>query len=356
MKKITLVTGATGFIGRYLVARLLADGERVRAYVRRPEKLEPDVRSRIEVVRGDLNDRDSLNAAVRGAHTVLHLAACAQAWARNSSVFDDANVRAVGWLLEAAERSGVRRLVHVSTALTLPLADRSEAKPPKRSITPYERTKLEGERLVEAYARRGYHGIVVHPTRVYGPGPMNDANGVTRVVDLYLRGRFRVRIDDGDVRANYVHADDVATGIRLAAESGRPGAHYVLGGPDNVSLRDFLELVGRISGVRNRVLAVPPAAALAVAHAARAWGRLGGRTSLTPEWVRVFLTDLPFDLARERSELGYEPRYLARGLAETIAWLGASYRTPAESRGSRGAQSDDRSAARTVLRERRILT
>jgi farnesol dehydrogenase len=356
MKEITLVTGATGFVGQYLLARLLADGQRVRVYVRRPEKLRPGVRSRLEIVTGDLSDRDSLQGAVRGAHTVLHLAACAQAWARDSSVFERANVRAVEWLLDAAERTGVRRLVHVSTALTLPLADQGEADFPRRSITPYERTKLEGERLVEAYARRGHHGVIVHPTRVYGPGPMNDANGVTRVVDLYMRGRFRLRIDDGDVRANYVHAEDVATGIRLAAERGRPGAHYVLGGPDSVSFGDFLELVARIGGTRRRVLAIPPVAAIAVAHAARAWGRLGGRTSLTPEWVRVFLSDLPFDVARARSDLGYEPRDLARGLAETIAWLRTADRMPAEAGESTGEPSDDRSATPTALRERGVLT
>ncbi len=320
MKGTILVTGATGFIGRYLVRQLVGAGASVRVFVRQPAALDPRIAPHVRIVQGDLCDSDSVREALRGADTVLHLAACAQAWARDSSVFTDANVAAVDLLLETAETYGVRRLVHVSTALTCPLTQEGGAGVSFRSLTPYVATKLEGERRVEEYVRRGHHAVIVHPTRVYGPGPLNDANGVTRLVDLYLRGRFRVRIADGNVRANYVHAADVAWGIARAAERGRPGGHYVLGG-SNVSMQEFLQLVTRISGVRRTVVPLPPAVALAVAHAACAWGRLGGHTSLTPDWVRVFLNDLPFDVRPARVDLDYRPRNLETGLRETIAWL-----------------------------------
>src|SRR2546426_456845 len=118
------------------------------------------------------------------------------------------------------------------------------------------------------WSRRGAgrHAVIVHPTRVYGSGPCNDANAVTRVIALYLRGRFRVRLDDGDVLASYVHAADVADGIRRAARAGRSGAHYVLGGA-NLSFRAFLDLVGEVSGGRREVVALPRAAALAAGDA-----------------------------------------------------------------------------------------
>jgi len=329
-----LVTGATGFIGRYLAEQLLDAGHTVRVFVRRPEALGSRIGPRVETVQGDLQDHQALRTAVRGADTVLHLAACARAWARDTSVFTDANVQAVDWLLGAAEDYGVRRLVHVSTALTCPLTQPGGGRL-ERSLTPYERTKLDGERRVEAYAERGHHAVIVHPTRVYGPGPLNDANGVTRVVDLYMRGRFRVRIADGEARANYVHAADVARGIAAAAERGRTGRHYVLGGPSNVSMGEFLDLVACISGVRRAVLPVPPAVALGVAHLACAWGRLGGSTSLTPDWVRVFLADLPFEVRPAREDLGYAPRDLETGLGETIDWLRAR-RPGLEKTGSAG--------------------
>jgi farnesol dehydrogenase len=268
----------------------------------------------VEVVRGDLRDHEALTTAVRDAQTVMHLAACAKAWSPDPSEFRDANVTAVKWLLDAARDSGVERLVHVSTSLT--------RRPDSQgSVTPYERSKLAGERLVEEYADEGRHAVIVHPTRVYGPGPLNDANGVTKVVSMYLRGRFRFRISDSDVRANYVHAGDVARGIRLASARGPAGAHYLLGGRENISFREFLGRVDMVSGSRHHVAALPSFVARSAGVGGELWGRLGRPTSLTRAWVDVFLRDLPFDISRARQELGYRPRSLDSGLSETINWL-----------------------------------
>lgn len=313
-----VVTGATGFIGTRLVDQLVADGARVRVLVRSPHGLAADVRGRVEVVTGDIRDPRAVDQAVFGAHTVLHLAALAKAWVSDPAAFTETNVRAVEHVLEAARRHGVERLVHVSTALTLSPPNDT----PPRLATPYERSKLAGERLVETYAREDGDAVIVHPTRVYGPGPLNDANGVTKMIDLYLRGRFRFRIADGGARANYVHAADVARGIRLAAERGRSGEHYVLGGDENLSLAAFLGRVGALAGRRRQVVPIPVFLARGVGLAGELWGRLRGETSLTRGWVDVFLRDLRVDVEPARRELGYVPRPLDRGLRETLHWLG----------------------------------
>jgi dihydroflavonol-4-reductase len=298
----TLVTGATGFIGSYVVRQLLADGVATRVLVRRPELLPPDVRARVEVARGDVRDRGAVRAAVPGADTVLHLAACARAWSRDPMEFTAVNV-------DAVETLPPRRPAPVAGLASRPTA--------------YEASKRAGERLVESYAAAGRKAVIVHPARVYGPGPCNDANAVTRVIDLYLRGRFRVRLDDEDVLGSYVHAADVAAGIRRAAAAGRAGAHYVLGG-DNLSFRDFLALVAELTSVRRRVVALPRPAALAAGYLALWWGRLGGAAPITPGWIRVFLEDRPADSEPARRELGYAPRPVRAGVAETIAWLSAA--------------------------------
>ncbi len=320
MSGLTLVTGATGFIGSYLVRQLVSAGARTRVLVRRPELLPADVRSRVEVTRGDVRDGAALVAAVQGADTVLHLAACARAWSSDPTEFAAVNVVAVERLLEAAFRAGVERLVHVSTILALPPRHPAPLGGLARRPTAYEASKRAGDRLVESYAAAGRHAVLVHPARVYGPGPCNDANALTRVIALYLRGRFRVRLDDGDVLGSYVHAADVARGIRAAARAGRSGAHYVLGG-DNLSFRAFLDLVGDISGRRRRVVALPRSAALAAGYMGLLWGRLGGTAPITPGWIRVFLEDRPADSEPARRELGHAPRPAAVGVAETIAWL-----------------------------------
>jgi nucleoside-diphosphate-sugar epimerase len=317
----TLVTGATGFIGRYVIRKLLEDGVPVRVLVRSPERLDPETASRLEVMKGDLRDGADFSATTDGAHTVLHLAAYARAWSRDPFEFHDVNVRAVERLIEASQRSGVRHFVHVSTVLTLPPYRPAPVSERVQRLTAYEETKLAGERLVEAHAGNGLGAVIVHPTRVYGPGPLTDANGVTRVVALYLAGRFRMRLRDGDVLANYVHVEDVATGIVAAARHGRPGAHYMLGGGENISFRQFLDLVAELSGSRHRTIALPASAALTIARAAEVWARLGGGASITPGWVRVFLEDRRADITASRNELGYQPRPLRDGLSQTVRWL-----------------------------------
>lgn len=317
----TLVTGATGFIGRHVARLLAAAGEPLRLLVRRPDALAPEVRSRAEVVVGDLRDREAVRRAAEGVRRAVHLAAVARAWLPDPGIFEAVNVRAVGELLEALDGAGARRIVHASTILTLPPERPAPVDGEAARPTPYERSKAAGERLVEAWNRPGREAVIVHPTRVYGPGPLNDANGVTLAASLYLRGRLRARIADGEVRGNYVHVEDVARGACLALERGRPGEHYVLGGPDDLSFRGFLDLVAELSGVRRAVVPLPPSAALLAGRLGEAWGRLGGEPSLTRGWVRVFLEDRPADIGPARRDLGYEPRPLREGLAGTLAWL-----------------------------------
>jgi farnesol dehydrogenase len=317
-----LVTGATGFIGSYLLSLLDASGARVRVLVRNPQLLDAAMRPRLDICVGDIRDHTVLRRAVEGADTVLHLAACARAWMRERDAYQSINVTAVAALLEACERVGVRRLVHVSTVLTLPPYRPAEHVGRAARPTPYERTKRDGEQLVEAYARAGHHAVIVHPTRVFGPGALTDANAVSRAVSLYLHGLLRVRLADGDALSNYVYVADVATGILLAAERGRSGAHYVLGG-DNASFEEFLDVVAELGGVRRRVVPLSPMVALGVARLAETWGRLGGIAPITPGFVRVFLEDRRADLTAVRQDLGYRPRSLREGLATTIEWLRA---------------------------------
>lgn len=309
MSGIVVVTGASGFIGQHLTRRLLAGGaRRVRVLVRRPDRLPPDIASRAEITSGDIRDPAAVSQALAGADVVVHLAACAKAWSSDPQEFRQVNVDAVDLLVRSARDQSVRRLVHVSTVLTLPRCNGG------RAPTRYEATKRLGERVAEESGL----AVVVHPTRVFGPGPLNDANGVTRVIAAYLAGRLRVRLDDHDVQANYVHVDDVVSGIVLAADAGDAGSHYVIGG-ENMSVRGLLDRVAGLSGVQRRVLPVRPVLALAAATIIEVWGRVGGAVPITRDWVRLFLEDQR--LNDEAAPPGYRPGQLDERLRDTIAWL-----------------------------------
>jgi len=325
--KTILVTGATGFIGRRLLPRLVTGDQHVRVLVRDPDRLPHDLRPRVEIVRGDLGDAGVADRAVTGVTHVLHLAALAKACTRDPRDFHRLNADAVSILLDAAARRRVERFVHVSSVLALPPARRVRARGVPHEPTTYGASKTASEDAVRRYVAAGHDAVIVRPTRVYGPGPWNDANGTTQVIAMYLKGRMRVRLLDGDAEANYVHVDDVARGIELAAERGRCGAAYMLGG-ENATLKGFFAAIGDIAGIRRLVLPVPPQAVLPVALLGALWCRLGGQASLTPAWINTFLEHRPADISAARADLGYDPMPLHEGLRRTLAWLRTEEKGP----------------------------
>jgi farnesol dehydrogenase len=318
MKGTTLVTGATGLIGRHLVTQLRRQGAAIRILARNPEQLDPEPWAGVEVCRGDLCSPLRIAVAMSGVDTVIHLAALTRAWSRDPDEFIAVNVAGVRDLLAAAVATGVRRVVHVSTIMTHPSITGRRA--PSRRLTDYEATKLAGDRLVETAADRGLDTVMVHPTRVYGPGPLGPSNGVTRLIGLALRSPVVARLADRDALGNYVHAADVATGIRLAAERGSAGSRYILGG-ENLSIRALLAMVGELSGRQPLVVPIPVSLATAAARVAVTVGHLGLPVPATPDWVRVFLEDQSVDITPTRRDLGYAPRSAAVGIEETIRWL-----------------------------------
>lgn len=319
MKKI-LVTGATGFVGRCLVPQLLDDGEDIRVFVRDARGLDASVRNRVEIVEGCLEDAAVMERAVSGCGFVLHLAALARAYARDPAVYFRVNTDALGVMLKAAARHGVERVVHVSSVAALPPVKPANACGVSRHPTPYGQSKTASELLVNKYVADGHDAVIVRPSRIYGPGPWNDANGTTRLMAMYLEGKFRFRMADGDVQANYVHVDDVATGIRLAMRRGRNGGHYNLGG-ENATMAEFLGTISARSGIHRRVLKVPPQLIIPFAYLCSTWGFCGGNTSITPGWINNFLEHRPLDISSSREDLGYEPRNLTEGVSQTLNWL-----------------------------------
>jgi len=316
---VVFVTGGTGLIGRYVVRRLVERGARVRLLARDPTRVEPAIAPCVEIVKGDVRDAGVVTRAIHGAKRVVHLAAFAKAWASDLSEFTTVNVEAVRRLVEEAERASIARFVHVSTILTLPPHRASPVGGTTAAGTPYETTKQAGEAIVEAFGVDG-RVTIVHPTRVYGPGELNDANGVTKAVWLYLRGRLRVLLNEGGAIANYVHADDVASGIVAATFAERTAPHYILGGED-ASFTDVLELASREAGRHRRTIAVGPRVAFAIAAAMEAGVPFGLAPPLTRGWVRALLEDRRADITPARQDLGYEPRDLATGIRQTVSWL-----------------------------------
>lgn len=257
---------------------------------------------------GDLRDAAAVTRLLDGADVAFHLAAYARPWAANQNDFETINVDGTRNVAAAARACHVRRLVHVSTELV----DGDE--------TAYQRTKRAAEQIVQDYAAAGGDAVIARPTRVYGPGPLNPANSVTRIIALYRRGLFRVRIADGGVRANYVYVEDVVDGLMRCAGRGAPGAEYVLGGED-LTIPQLLELVADATGRSRAAVAAPRSLVKGVAGLCELGGRLGVEPLITRDWVDLLTQDRPMSSAKAQAELGYRPRGAREGIAATVAWL-----------------------------------
>jgi len=315
---VYFVTGASGFVGSALVRKMVARGDRIRALCRGPTVLPEGV----EVVHGDLLDVDSLRAAMSGCQRVFHLAAHAKAGGPVET-YERVNVRGTQHIFEVARSMGCERVVATSTAATLGPSGASvhtEADVHDGPwFTPYEETK----RRAEEVALSSGIAVLVHPSRVYGPGPLTQSNALTRLIRLYRRGFFRLKLGQGQSIGNYVFVDDVADGHLQAMEHGCTGERYLLGG-ENATLSELLDAIGTASGRHRRVMGVPTrwVRGLARLEETRAsW--MGSEPAISADHVDRFSANYAFCIDKARRDLGYTPRPLSRGLSETLAWLDA---------------------------------
>ena len=315
---VVAVTGGTGFIGSHLVHRLATDGARVRALARRPaaELPAPLRLPGVELVPGDIADAAAVARTVRGAGIVYHLAGCARPWARDPTEYHRVNVVGTELLCDAAAAAGVSRIVYASTNLVEPAENGAE----RPLLTAYQRTKAAAERVVRDHVARGRHAVMVRPGRVFGPGPLTPANSVTLLIDQYRRGVFRTRLADGGARAAWVFVGDVVEGLLGAARAGRAGEAYTLGGA-NLSVREFLRIVGDVTGRKRVVVPLPIPLARLVAGIAELTARFGATPFITRDWVDLFARDWPSSSAPAERDLGYAPRPLRDGITATVRWL-----------------------------------
>jgi nucleoside-diphosphate-sugar epimerase len=350
----TLITGATGFLGRRLVAELAPRHElRVLA---RPAGARRAGRSGraamagaplgggrfpagVEVVAGDVTDAASLRRAAEGCEAVVHAAALVKILAP-AAEFDRVNVGGFENVLAAAAAAGVAKVVYVSSFMALGpseggpggVLDEGAAAGGGEAgsgagrvwINSYERTKALADGLARRAIAAGQPVAVVYPGVIYGPGEMTEGNLVVRhVLDLVHR-RLPALLGSPARRWSYVFVDDVARGIGQVLERARPGARYVLGG-ENVALGDFYRIVEELSGVPVPRRRLPDGVAKALGAAQKSWARLRGATpALTPDLVEVYRHDWAYSSARAAAEVGYSYRPLREGLATTLAWLGES--------------------------------
>jgi 2-alkyl-3-oxoalkanoate reductase len=339
----TLVTGGTGFLGRRLVERLLAEGRPVTVLGRTTA---PDLEGRgVRFIRAALDDRNAVSAACAGIETVFHVAAKVGVWGRYEDFFRS-NVLGTRAVLDGCRAHGVSRLIFTSTPSVVyngrDLAGVDESLPLTTSCpSPYPLTKAIAEREVLAANTETHEGlqtVALRPHLIWGVG---DPHLVPRLLNRARAGRLRI-VGSGRNRVDMVHVENVVD-AHLAAEfelqvadANCAGEAYFITNDEPVVLWDWINDLLRALGeppVTKRV-SLPAASAVGAACEA-AWHvlPLKGEPPMTRFVAAELAKDHWFDITAARRDLGYTPRIsMAAGTAELIEHLKRSAASPLRTR------------------------
>lgn len=317
----TLVTGASGFLGSHVARQLAARSEAVRVLVRPSSQLRAIEGLHVEKVEGDLRDGASLDRALRGVRRVFHVAADYRLWARNPQDIYESNVTGTRNLLEAARRAGVEQFIYTSTVATVAV-DRPSMPSEETEgllvemVGHYKRSKWLAEKEALTAAKSSLPVIIVSPTTPVGPGDWKPTPTGKIILD-FLNGKMPGYVETG---LNFIGVEDAAAGHLLAAERGKIGERYLLGG-ENLTLKQLLDTLSRITGRPAPRLKIPHGVALAVAFAENAFSRLLGREPRIPvEGVRIARHRMFVDCSKARRELNFVPGPVTAALERAVSW------------------------------------
>jgi dihydroflavonol-4-reductase len=328
MKRI-LVTGATGFLGRHVTETLLenskdsaAPTDRIRILCRsgNPWPCEP----RVECVGGDVLDRDAVARAVSGVDVVLHLAGVVSRDAAARQTMEEVHVGGTRNVCDAAIAAGRPRIVVASSSGTIAAsrtpAIHTESAPWATDVVsgwPYYMSKIEQERLALSYhEREGLDVVILNPSILLGPGDIRRSS--TNDVRAFLDGQIP-NVPSGGL--NFVDARDAARAFVAAVDQGRAGRRYLICG-HNMTIREFFELLERLSGVRRPRLVLPEwLARLTAAIARPAMALAGSRFPIDDASIEMAYRFWYCDSRLAGADLGFVPRPGEETLRDTIEFI-----------------------------------
>jgi dihydroflavonol-4-reductase len=315
-----LVTGATGFLGRNLIPYLVRKGRSVRVLVRQESNSDWLSNLGVEVVSGDVCDTASVARAMVGCRQVVHGAAYFRLWGQEE-VFTRTNVDGTRNVLQAALGERVERFIHISTVVVIgrPIPGRviDEAHP-AYPASPYERTKLIGEReALRTWCDDNLPVIVLRPGAFYGPWGRYAWNRL--FFEDPMRGLL-LKVHGGHRITFPVFIEDVSYAIELALRNGRPGEIYNICG-DPLPHNEANDIISDLAGLTRFRLNVPPWSMIALAGLMTLWARI---TTIEPFYSLALkpyvFESWPVSCQKARDELGFDSTPFEKGARRTLCW------------------------------------
>jgi NAD dependent epimerase/dehydratase len=310
--KTVLVTGAGGFIGSQLVEALLAEGARVRAFVRYNSRSDPgllrllpaELSERLEVVSGDLRDKSAIHDAARGCDLVYHLGALISIPYSYRHPAEVAEVNFMGTLnlLMACRELGASRLIHTSTSEVYGTARHApiNEEHPLQGQSPYSASKIGADKMAESfYCAYNLPVVTVRPFNTFGP--RQSARAVIPTIIMQALVGNTIHLGNLDTTRDFTYVSDTVRGFMLAGSAnGVVGGVFNLGTGHEIRIGDIAQRIALKVGHKVEVIVEPQ--------------------RLRPERSEVLR--LISDNSLARTKLGWEPQVsLDEGLEKTIAWM-----------------------------------
>ena len=324
MKKLWLVTGATGHVGTILVSVLQQRGEYVRALVRPNSNIV--AHSNVEIYEGDIRNRESLIPFFdRGDYDYVSLVHCAAlitiASKHNPEVWN-INVHGTNNVMSLARDTGVDRIVYVSSVHAIPERPANEIITEVSSFSPnlvhgqYAKSKAAAAQIVMDYAKAGLNVSIVHPSGIIGPGDTRSRNHMIRTIQAISDGKISVGLQGG---YDFVDSRDVADGIIGCEEKGRPGECYILNG-HYIGVLELVNSIRKIRGKKTTRIEAPHALAKLIAPVAEYFSRTFSKDAplLTPYSVYTLHTNGRFSHEKATREFDYHPRPMEESIRDSL--------------------------------------
>lgn len=321
-----LLTGASGFIGSYVLPLLLIEGYEVTALKRDSSRKILKDHSGLKIIEGDIKKSEDIYRAVEGCETVIHLAALVQSTSKEPGAFYRTNYEGTENLLIASKKAGVRRFIYSSslsacTYVPMPIINEESLVRPEKCFCEYAETKAMAEMMVKDFSDNQMHHIIIYPARVFGVGPLTDANGATKALSLYIKNKLPFMIDRGEQYSSWSFVEDIAKGIVSAVSCCKMNQSYILGG-ENRTLAQVYNIADRISGKNHLRININSKTALRLASLIETTTRLTGRHPLiTRDWLEFLMKSQKLSSRKAVEDLNYSITPIEIALQKTIGWL-----------------------------------
>jgi dihydroflavonol-4-reductase len=316
-----LVTGASGFVGSWLVRRLIREGLQVRTLRRKSSSAPPSTDQ--DIAWGDITDPASVLAATQDVDTVFHLAGHVGYSRAERALMQAINVEGTRHVVAACRRNRVRRLVHMSSVVAVGasfdgrrLLNEDDPFNLHHLNLGYFETKLAAEKIVQAAVANGeIDAVMLNPSTIYGAG--DAAKGSRKVQLKVAQGRFSFYTGGG---VSIVGVEEVVDAVVTAWHKGRSGHRYILSG-ENITIHQLFTLIAEQAQAIPPKIYLPDLMVRGIGRAGNLLERMGRKGPLNSESAWTSILYHWFDNQKARTELGFKPQSARDAIAKSVNWI-----------------------------------